>query len=794
MSVPPKAEICLYSKWKNFGAIFLCAGLLAGCSKQGSGSSGEESREPGKASKADQLARELYPKLRTLELTEAKIQETVWAKESVAEQCEAVVIQLWDRINHSANKLEAALDFHAAHWRLPFYKNEEQLPHGISTRQPEQEGGSASPAEWKQWLQAKMAEGWGLQQLELRHTRFSLEPNPSMAASEFYFFAGLTNKDASARISLEGPLKIRWTFRPGASSSEAPAVDEIDASSLRLQAKHGLPLFRLQADKTFEPPPRNPFIDPLIVYDLDGDGELEIILAALNQVFHYRSGALESAGLLCDRPSGLITSALIADFNADGYPDLLCAKRAGLSLYRGAGQSHFSSEPLSAWIADPGLKYALAMTCGDMDRDGDLDVWLTQYKVPYLGGQLPTPYHDANDGYPSFLLQNDGSGRFQDATETSGLAAKRFRRTYSSSFVDLDDDGNLDLVVASDFAGTDLYRNDGKGHFQDKTAEWLDVPYAAGMAHALADFNRDNLIDLLTVGMTSPTVDRLESLRLSRHEPGFDESKRALLMGGNRLYARQPGAIQFRQDGLSQSVQRAGWAWGCSAFDFDNDSFLDLYLANGHETKASARDYDSEFWLHDVHIGNSSESQLNLLYFSSKAGRTRARDWSYGGWERNRLFWNRGASTMLDISHASGASLQQDSRNVVAADLDRDGRQDLIVTTFEAWPEKKQTLKIYINQVAASGNWVAVAVPDQASGPSAIGAVATLQTPAFTTKRPLVTGDSFRSQSPNLVHFGLGKETWIEQLKVTWPDGSQWSATNAALNTIHTAAPSPRKK
>jgi hypothetical protein len=98
----------------------------------------------------------------------------------------------------------------------------------------------------------------------------------------------------------------------------------------------------------------------------------------------------------------------------------------------------------------------------------------------------------------------------------AGLAAKRGRRTYTASLADLDADGCLDLAVVSDFAGLDLYRNDGRGHFTDVTDAWVSDPKAFGMAHALADFNADARLDLLMIGMNSPTVDRLEHLGLRR--------------------------------------------------------------------------------------------------------------------------------------------------------------------------------------------------------------------------------------------------------------------------------------
>ena len=76
---------------------------------------------------------------------------------------------------------------------------------------------------------------------------------------------------------------------------------------------------------------------------------------------------------------------------------------------------------------------------------------------------MPVPHYDANDGVPAFLLLNDGHGFFTDVTGASGLEKKRWRRLFSASFADLDGDGRLDLVTASDFAGVDVYRNEGAG-------------------------------------------------------------------------------------------------------------------------------------------------------------------------------------------------------------------------------------------------------------------------------------------------------------------------------------------
>src|SRR5947208_8666907 len=168
---------------------------------------------------------------------------------------------------------------------------------------------------------------------------------------------------------------------------------------------------------------------------------------------------------------------------------------------------------------------------------------------------MPKPYYDANDGHPAYLLLNDGHGNFSDATVAAGLDKKRWRRSYSGSMVDLDGDGRLDLVVVSDFAGVDLYRNDGQGHFTDVTRDWVAEPHAFGMAHALADFNADGPLELLMIGMNSPTVDRLDHLGLSRPASEVEEAMRSRMTYGNRLYLSRPGGGS-EQSALSDSIAR----------------------------------------------------------------------------------------------------------------------------------------------------------------------------------------------------------------------------------------------
>ena len=151
------------------------------------------------------------------------------------------------------------------------------------------------------------------------------------------------------------------------------------------------------------------------------------------------------------------------------------------------------------------------LSAGDIDGDSDLDLWMGQYKVPYQGGQMPTPFDDANDGYPAFLMINDGRGVFSIKPAPLVCRPKHSGRTYSGSLVDLDRDRDLDLVVVSDFAGMDVYENDGVWAVCGSHPT-TGVSKGFGMGHLIRDLNQDGLLDLWMIGMHSPAADRMLSL------------------------------------------------------------------------------------------------------------------------------------------------------------------------------------------------------------------------------------------------------------------------------------------
>ena len=738
--------------------------LGSGCSKP------ESTPSLSSTNSSRRISAETLAQVAALEAREQRVAETVWSKELLAQECGRTFESLWNSLNAATNQLHALASFPVGeivlgHWTLP-----QALPHGIELREPDGSRVVLSAEAWRARVEEANRAGWRLVQTEFRHCRFDTDEADQPRQSQFEFSAHLIRAEPAERAIAEGELIVDWA--PRRPDEPGVAVRRIDASRVTLKTRKGEPPFvPILTDQMI--PPRNvQSIGPLLLYDLDGDGLSEIILGAMNRLYRRSGEDHFEPGPLCRYPPGVIYAAVIADFDGDGAADYLCEKHEGLFLFKGSPTGTFDQPGQLAWKAPPDLNSPFVLTCGDIDRDGDLDVFLGQYKMPYRGGAMPTPYHDANDGDPAYLLRNDGQGKFVDATQAAGLVPKRWRRSYSASFVDLDDDWHLDLAVVSDFAGLDLYRNDGRGRFSDVTRPWIAEPHAFGMAHALADFNADGRLDLLMIGMPSPTVDRLEHLELWRPDVTEDRTMRSRMSHGNRLYLAQPGG-RFEETPRGESIARSGWAWGCSAFDFDNDGYPDVYIANGQESNESVQDYEGEYWLHDTYVGNSEANTAAHLYFGSKFNRTLHRGQSYGGYEKNRFYLNRQGESFAEIGHLLGVALENDSRNVVSDDLDGDGRVDLLVTTYEAARDTRQTLRVYRNTLKKRGHWIGFRFREGRGAPSPVGVRVVCRIPGQAAVRAVVTGDSHRSQHSGTVHFGLGPVERVDQVQARWSGGQE---------------------
>ena len=327
----------------------------------------------------------------------------------------------------------------------------------------------------------------------------------------------------------------------------------------------------------------------LAVGDANGDG--------LDDLYVCQPGGLPNR-LFVRNPDGTATdvsararvdlmdptpSALFVDLDGDGDQDLAVQTDPVLLIYENRELGGAPRFGLRAELLTFGTT---SISAADYDLDGDLDLFVCGYMLPYDEGRAPLPYHDANNGRPNVLLRNDVSEAgwaFADVTREVGLDVNNRRYSFAGVWEDYDDDGDPDLYVANDFGRNNLYRNDGGG-FVDVAAEAGVEDMAAGMGVTWADVDGDGRMDLHVSNMFSSAGGRVSFQR--RFMAGARDETRA----GYQRHARGDTLFLGRADGTFADVTSSAgvgvgrWAWGGLFTDLQNDGRPDLFVPNGFVT------------------------------------------------------------------------------------------------------------------------------------------------------------------------------------------------------------------
>jgi Flp pilus assembly protein TadD/peroxiredoxin len=469
--------------------------------------------------------------------------------------------------------------------------------------------------------------------------------------------------------------------------------------------------------------------------------------------------------------------ALFADFDNKGRQDLLVVCGSGPLLFLNQGDGTFSLKHDAFQFKTPPQGTFTHAALADYDRDGRLDIYFCLYSY-YLGMDqyhYPVPYFDARNGPPNFLLHNEGNATFVDRTEAAGLNAENDRYSFACAWGQSTAGGLPDLYVANDFGRGNLYRNNGDGTFTAVSGEAQVDGVGAGMSACWADFNNDGKQDIYAAAMWSSAGQRVSEQK-SFHEKD-PEAIRALYLRharGNSLY-RNDGDGKFQNVSRQAGVEMGRWSWSSDFWDFDHDGYPDLYVANGYISapersdlpKTDPSDLGSFFWRQVVGKSPADTTPSSAYEHGWNALNELIRsDRSWSGYERNVMFANNRDGTFSEVSGAVGLDFPEDSRSVSLADLDHDGRLEVILKNRNA-PQ----LRILHNGMKDLGSSVAFRLRGKKSNRDAIGTAITVEVGTLRQTKYLQAGSGFLAQHTKEVFFGVGKPEGVIRVTVQWPSG-----------------------
>jgi hypothetical protein len=331
-------------------------------------------------------------------------------------------------------------------------------------------------------------------------------------------------------------------------------------------------------------------------------------------------------------------------------------------------------------------------------------------------------------GEPDHLFHNNGDGTFTDVSVKAGVSDPKGYFGWASTFVDVDDDGWVDLLVANDSRPNYLYRNRHNGTFEDNSylsgfAVTEDGRTMAAMGIAVGDYNRDGKVDLYVTNFSDDY------------------------------------SVLFRNDGdgvFSDVTVRSGLAeptipflkWGTGFLDFDNDGLLDLFVANGHVFQV----VDKQSW-----------------------GTT----WA----ERPQLFRNLDGVKFQEVPPATGSGLADviSARGAAFGDLFNDGHIDVVINNLDSTPA-------LLRNVVKNGNhWVGLKLIGGPKSPrDATGAKVFVTAGGVRQRADVFSGGSYGSNSDPRVHFGLGAATKVDKIEIQWPSGKKEEITVPGVDQIFT--------
>ena len=444
--------------------------------------------------------------------------------------------------------------------------------------------------------------------------------------------------------------------------------------------------------------------------DYDGDGFVDLYVAVGSRgpnrlLRNDRKGSFVRAEVQAGvaLTGSRLSGPTFADVDGDGWLDIFTGViGGGTRLLMGSADGSFRDASAASGIV-VNAPLAISSAFGDGDADGDLDLLVAQWIGNTRPGESLNHY-----------WANDGRGRFQPKGDTAGLVIRsqlqrgfQWYWTFTPNFADINDDGVVDVLFASDFGTSQVFLAEEPGRFVDATTPVISDEN--GMGAAIGDYDNDGDLDWFVSSITDPSG-------VPHAEWGAS---------GNRLY-RNRGDGTFEDVTDEAGVRQGYWGWAACFADFDNDGDLDLFHVNGR--------YGLEPDAYPKFFGKPS------LLYRNDGGR------------------------FVEVAQPAGVGDPDEGRGASCFDYDRDGDVDIFVANVGQSP------RLYRNDTADAGGFLNIKLLGCHPNSEAIGARVSIETATLGAQmRELRAGSNYISQDPAEAHFGLGADEHVRSIAIRWP-------------------------
>jgi enediyne biosynthesis protein E4 len=473
-------------------------------------------------------------------------------------------------------------------------------------------------------------------------------------------------------------------------------------------------------------------------FDYDNDGWMDVFILsgirlantpadATNRLYkNNRDGTFtdvtEKAGLT---NAGWAQGVCVGDYNNDGFEDLFLSYYGQNKLYRNNGDGTFSDVTAKAGLLHPKTRYSTGCTFVDYNRDGLLDLFVSNYleidlaHAPKPSLNIPNcnyenvPVNCGPNGLPTaahYLYRNNGDGTFTDVSKESGVSAMRGSYGLTAVSFDADEDGWPDIFVACDASPSLLLLNNHDGTFREEAltrgvALSGDGQQMGGMGVGVGDFDLDGHLDVLKTHFQ----DQATGLYHNNGKAEFDDVSNQAGLGQERKYI----------------------SWGTGLVDLDNDGYPDIFVVSG-----------------------TVYPELEKVYAKYPAHSPRL------------LFRNRGNGTFAELGDEAGPAIAArfSSRGCAFGDFDNDGDLDILIMNLNDVPS------LLRNDAPTGNHWIKVRLEGTKSNRSGIGSRVLVRYGGKVQVQEVMSQSSYLSANDPRLHFGLGAATTAD-IEVRWLGG-----------------------